>query len=185
MTLMDSSVYLRISILIGRVQQNQYTTGFAVIEQTGLRIGANGTLKNVNVMILNDIFSAVRNIIDITNDLFPDETAVASPDDAPPEETDEGKPDDMNPPQITDAYDGDTEGDDEDDEEEEEEEFKVVIETRDKRKLVLCTCEGVCCGMLQVPPYWAPTTENDDEQMVQSAANGINGTYDENKVNHV
>merc|ERR1712154_719929 len=61
------------------LKKHEHTTGFAVIEESGLRIGSNGTLKNANIMILNDIFAAARNIIDFTNELFnePQQTAMS------------------------------------------------------------------------------------------------------------
>merc|ERR1712013_640312 len=58
-----------------------------------------------------------------------------------------------------------------DDDEEEEEEFKVVLQTQNKQRLVLCTVEGVCCAMLQTPPFFDPnaaiSTPQDSEQKTQ------------------
>ena len=75
---------------------------------------------------------------------------------------------------------GGADEDEEDDEdEEEEEEFKIIIETKNKQRLVLCTVEGVSCAMLQNPPYFNPNrkqTENDEEE-----ANGGGNIADDEK----
>eukprot|EP01084_Bolivina_argentea_P044987 82798_1 len=175
------------------LDKHEYTTGFAVIEESGLRIGSNGTLKNVNIMILNDICASARNIIDFTNELF-NETPIQEPvynnDNNETEintnvnvndnnNTDDIANEGMNGniidtnqqiEQIMDeqnnALDDDID-DDDDDDDEEEEEFKIVIETKNKQRLVLCTVEGVSCAMLQVPPYYKQNDNDKNEEIVE------------------
>ena len=154
-----------------------------MIEESGLRIGANGTLKNAKIMILNDIFAAARNIIDFTNELFNEQENEEMQlqqnndynNDGNDNNTDnvgdisnEGQQNDEIEQELMDPElnEQDLEDDDEDDEDEdeEEEEFKIIIETRNKQRLVLCTVEGVSCAMLQNPPYFNPNKKQNDSE---------------------
>merc|ERR1712048_1204507 len=119
------------------LDKHEHTTGFAVMEESGLRIGTSGTLKDVNVMILNDMFASVRNIIDFTNELF--NQPINEMANEQKQETS---------PQLDDL-DEDDDDQDIDDQDEEEEEFKICLQTKTKQRLVLCTIEGVCCAMHQ------------------------------------
>eukprot|EP00484_Ammonia_sp_Unknown_P016901 CAMPEP_0197045138 /NCGR_PEP_ID=MMETSP1384-20130603/21063_1 /TAXON_ID=29189 /ORGANISM="Ammonia sp." /LENGTH=176 /DNA_ID=CAMNT_0042476705 /DNA_START=24 /DNA_END=554 /DNA_ORIENTATION=- len=142
------------------LKKHEHTTGFAVIEESGLRIGANGSLKNANIMILNDIFSAARNVIDFTNELFNVELAtMVSKDTATHNavQTDVATNGDYEAEQNEGGFDDEEEDmheeEEEEEEDDEEEEFKLIIETKNQQRLVLCTVEGVSCAMMQTPPY--------------------------------
>lgn len=160
-------------------------------------------------MILNDIFASARNIIDFTNELFNEQEhqqmeLQQNSNDNNDNDTNTDNIDDItNEGQQTDAMNGnsieneqqlmdpelneedimDDEDDDEDDEdEEEEEEFKVIIETKNKQRLVLCTVEGVSCAMLQSPPYFNPNRKQNDNANDEEEANGGGNIDDEKQI---
>ena len=135
------------------------------MEESGLRIGTNGSLKGVNVMILNDMFASVRNIIDFTNELFnPPMHGQQEQNTFGNEQEQTIQDDDMQDEgqNSLQNIESDMDDDDDDEEDEEEEEFKLCIETKSKQRLVLCTIEGVCCAMLQNAPYFEQNSLKSD-----------------------